>query len=234
MIKMKLVILSGAGLSAESGIQTFRDADGLWNDHSVDEVATLVGFTENPEMVHAFYNQRRREAGKAKPNAAHLALASLDTLSGAEVLHVTQNIDDLCEQAGSCNVLHMHGELMKCRCLSCGEISACNYDLDVDDYCESCGFTSEWGALRPHIVWFNEVPMHLQIIEQALNQCDLFVAIGTSGNVYPAAGFAQRAQAAGAKTVLLNKEAPVNAAMFDEIILGNASEIVPGWVETSL
>jgi len=227
---MKIVVLSGAGLSAESGIATFRDQDGLWENHSVDDVATLAGFTEDPALVYSFYNQRRRELQTVEPNAAHIALAKLEKERGADFLHVTQNIDDLCERAGANKVLHMHGELTKCRCLFCAEVVTWTCDADIDSVCPKCGFKSEWGAMRPHVVWFGEMPMRMKEIENALRCCDLFVAIGTSGKVYPAAGFVQIAKEANAKTLLLNKEPPLGENLFDKTIVGNATEIVPEWV----
>jgi NAD-dependent deacetylase len=229
---MKIVVLSGAGLSAESGIETFREKDGLWNNYPVNEVATLEGFTDNPALVHGFYNERRRKLQTVKPNAAHYALAELENSPGIELFHVTQNIDDLCERAGSKKVVHMHGELLKCRCLMCSEVVCRDRDTNTELKCQKCGFTSKWGGLRPHIVWFGEMPMHMDEIEAALKNCDLFAAIGTSGKVYPAAGFVQTAKEFGKKTVLLNKDAVDNNGYFDEVITGKASQIVPKWVKS--
>jgi NAD-dependent protein deacetylase/lipoamidase len=227
---MKIVVLSGAGLSAESGIETFREENGLWANHCVDDVATMEGFTANPVLVHNFYNERRQQLNTVKPNAAHKALARLENNPEIELYHVTQNIDDLCERAGSKSVIHMHGELLKCRCLQCNKVVSWHKATDIDMACPSCGFTSEWGSLRPHIVWFGEMPMFMNEIESAIRDCDLFVAIGTSGKVYPAAGFSETAKNFGAQTLLLNKDVVDNNNLFDDIIIGNATEIVPDWV----
>jgi NAD-dependent deacetylase len=229
---MKIVVLSGAGLSAESGIETFRDKDGLWENHPVDEVATMDGFTANPILVHKFYNERRRQLQKVKPNAAHYALAELEGCPEVELFHVTQNIDDLCERAGCENVVHMHGELLKCRCLMCAQVVDWHNNTDIDMSCPKCGFTSEWGSLRPHIVWFGEMPMRMKEIETAIEKCDLFVAIGTSGKVYPAAGFVSAAITFDKKTILLNKHEADNNDDFNEIIIGSASQVVPAWVSS--
>lgn len=229
---MKIVVLSGAGLSAESGIETFRAKDGLWANHSVDDVATVKGFTDNPGLVHNFYNERRRQLKEVKPNAAHYALAELENMPGIELVHVTQNIDDLCERAGETKLIHMHGELLKCRCLMCSEVIDWEDDVSIHIPCPKCGFKSEWGALRPHIVWFGEMPMHMHEIEHALNGCELFVAIGTSGKVYPAADFVRIAGNVEAKTLLLNKDPAENSYLFNDSIIGNAAEIVPRWVKS--
>ncbi len=229
---MKIVVLSGAGLSAESGIQTFREKDGLWENYPVEEVASMEGFTSNPSLVHTFYNERRQQLQTVEPNAAHKALADLEQTPGIELFHVTQNIDDLCERAGCRNVVHMHGELLKCRCLMCGKVIAWNQDTDIETACPECGFISEWGGLRPHIVWFGEMPLRMNEIEAAITDCDLFAAIGTSGKVYPAAGFVSLAKGYGKKTVLLNKDAADNDNLFDEVITGNAGAVVPPWVKS--
>ena len=227
-----IVILSGAGLSADSGIQTFRAKDGLWENHPVDEVATPEGFHADPRLVHRFYNERRRQLATVEPNAAHHALAELERSPAVKLLHVTQNVDNLCERAGSNGILHMHGELTKCRCLmGCGNFEW-DGDTSVNTACPGCGFTSEWGGIRPHIVWFGEMPLEMDTIEIALKACDLFVAVGTSGKVYPAAGFVALAKRAGAKTLLLNKDQPDNRHGFDSAITGNASDVVPAWVES--
>ena len=229
---MRIVVLSGAGLSAESGIETFRAADGLWENHSVDAVATREGFTADPKLVHKFYNDRRRQLKEVKPNAAHYALAKLETMPGIELFHVTQNIDDLCERAGATNLVHMHGELLKCRCLRCAKIIQWERDVSIRIACPECGFKSEWGGIRPHIVWFGEMPLYMKEIEDALSNCDLFVAVGTSGLVYPAANFVQMVKSAKAKTLLLNKDPAANNRLFDDVIVGKASEVVPQWVES--
>lgn len=227
----RIVVLTGAGVSAESGIRTFRAADGLWEDHRVEDVASPEGFAANPELVQRFYNERRRQLvhGDTQPNAAHRALARLERDFGGAVLLVTQNIDDLHERAGSENVLHMHGELLKAHCENCGAVTDVRGDLTVDDRCSLCR-----GRLRPHIVWFGEVPLRMDEIVEALDRCDLFAAIGTSGNVYPAAGFVRLARAAGAHTVEINLEASEVNSDFDETRLGPASERVPEWVEEVL
>ncbi len=229
----KVVILTGAGVSAESGIQTFRAADGLWHNHRIEEVASPEGFTKDPALVHQFYNDRRRQLLSAdiNENAAHVALAKLEQHFAGEVLLVTQNIDDLHERAGSTQLVHMHGELLKKRCLGCEQITAVTDDLSVESVCEYCNSTAQ---LRPHIVWFGEMPLQMPRIEKALLQCDLFVSIGTSGNVYPAAGYVQLAAGNGAETLELNLEASATNSLFDQCRLGLASKLVPEWVEELL
>lgn len=223
----RIVILTGAGVSAESGIRTFRAADGLWEDHRVEDVASPEGFAANPELVQRFYNERRRHLlhSNTQPNAAHNSLARLEQECGGDVLVITQNIDDLHERAGSRNVIHMHGELLKARCEDCATVIDLRGDLAVTDRCTLCQ-----GRLRPHIVWFGEVPLFMDETLAALDRCDVFAAIGTSGNVYPAAGFVRVARAAGAHTVELNLEASEVSKDFDETRLGPASEEVPTWV----
>jgi len=224
-----VVILTGAGVSAESGIQTFRAADGLWHAHRIEEVASPEGFEKDPNLVHQFYNDRRQQLLSAdiKENAAHLALAELEAKFAGNVLVVTQNIDDLHERAGSRQLVHMHGELLKKRCQSCGDISDAMENLTTASECQQCKRSSQ---LRPHIVWFGEMPLQMPRIEQALHECDLFVSIGTSGNVYPAAGFVQLASAAGAETLELNLEASATNSLFDQSRQGLASSLVPAWV----
>lgn len=228
-----IVVLTGAGVSAESGIKTFRAVDGLWEDHRVEDVATPEAFERNPQLVQRFYNERRRPLyqHEVKPNAAHLALAKLEQQFSGEFLLVTQNIDNLHEQAGSENLLHMHGEVLKIRCRFSERVFNCERDIDVDEKCECCGLA---GALRPHIVWFGEMPLHMDEISQALSNCDLFVSLGTSGNVYPAAGFVQMANHAGAKTIEINLEASQVASAFDEAIYGQAGDVLPLWVDSVL
>lgn len=230
---MRIVILTGAGVSAESGIATFRDADGLWEGHEVTQVATPEGYISDPELVHSFYNARRRQllSEAVQPNAAHRALARLEAEHPGEVLVVTQNVDDLHERAGSRTVLHMHGELLKARCTSCEAVTEIRVDLSPRTVCPGCGAE---GAVRPHIVWFGELPLHLQEIFPALGRCELFAAIGTSGAVYPAAGFVQRAASAGARTVELNLDASEVSSAFDEVRRGPAGQLVPQWVEELL
>lgn len=222
-----IVILTGAGVSAESGIRTFRAADGLWEDHRVEDVASPEGFAANPELVQRFYNERRRQLlhSDTQPNAAHRALVKLEQEFDGEVLVVTQNIDDLHERAGNHNVIHMHGELLKAHCEDCGTVVDVRGDLTVADRCVRCR-----GRMRPHIVWFGEMPLRMNEIFAALENCDLFAAVGTSGNVYPAAGFVRVARAAGAHTVEINLEASEVNDDFAETRLGPASEQVLEWV----
>ncbi|CAM3758128.1 Sir2 family NAD+-dependent deacetylase [Parendozoicomonas haliclonae] len=219
-----IVVLTGAGISAESGLSTFRLKDGLWDNHPVDEVATPEGFQRNPALVHEFYNARRQQLSSVEPNAAHLALSAFEKSFSGNILLVTQNVDDLHDRAGSHNLVHMHGELLKCRCTACGTIKEIRSDLSTDSLCEDCG---RKGTLRPDIVWFGEMPMELDRIYDALAQCDLFVSIGTSGNVYPAAGFFQEAKMAGAHTVELNLDPGEHASGFDQCLYGPATQLVP-------
>lgn len=223
-----LVILTGAGISAESGLRTFRDAGGLWEGHRVEEVATPEGFARNPALVQAFYNARRRQLAEAEPNAAHAALAELERRWPGEVLLVTQNVDDLHERAGSRNLIHLHGELLKARCARCGGIQPWAGDLFTDTRCPACGTAT----LRPHIVWFGELPFELPRIYGALERCGLFLAIGTSGLVTPAAGFV--AAAARAWTVELNLERGERADAFHDHRAGPATAIVPAFVNDLL
>ena len=225
-----IVVLTGAGISAESGIRTFRAADGLWENHRIEEVASPEGFAANPVLVQDFYNQRRRQllSDEVKENAAHLALARLEQKFDGEFLLVTQNIDDLHERAGSKNLIHIHGELLKKRCTHSSQVSEIRGDISVDEPCDCC---SRAGTLRPHIVWFGEMPMEMQRIEMALAKCDLFVSIGTSGNVYPAAGFVALANQAGATTRMLNLDPSNNGTAFDQGDYGLATELVPEFVE---
>ncbi len=228
-----IVILTGAGVSAESGLGTFRDKDGLWSRYDLTEVATPEGFARDPAKVHAFYNARRRNLATARPNAAHLALARFERhhaeqVADGSVLVVTQNVDSLHEQAGQRNLVHMHGELAKIRCQACQTITVWSGDLDLETPCGRCGRT---GTLRPHIVWFGEIPHHMERISAALEACDLFVSIGTSGAVYPAAGFVAEARQAGAHTVELNLEPSEGQSLFAERHYGPASEIVPAYFD---
>jgi NAD-dependent deacetylase len=228
---MKGVILTGAGISAESGIAVFRGDDGLWEGHQVEDVATPAGFRRDAETVHRFYNGRRRRLAEVGPNAAHLALARLARDWPGELTLVTQNIDDLHERAGSPAVLHMHGELRRSRCAACGAVAECLGDLSRASICGACG---ELDCLRPHVVWFGEMPFHMNEIEQALEAADWFVSIGTSGRVYPAAGFVQVARSAGARTLELNLDPGDQSAVFDESRFGPATECVPRWVDEVL
>lgn len=227
-----IVILTGAGVSAESGVPTFRGADGLWEGHRVEEVATPEAFERDPALVHEFYNRRRRALlGGIEPNPAHLALARLAREHQGRVVLVTQNVDDLHERGGSPEVWHMHGELLKSRCTACGTVAECREDLGDDSSCGTCGVL---GRLRPHVVWFGEMPLLMPQIEGALLEADLFVAIGTSGRVYPAAGFGELAGQGGARTVELNLEQSEVAGTFHECLTGKAGEVVPGFVESLL
>jgi len=231
---MRIFALTGAGVSAESGLGTFRDAGGIWARFDPMKLATPEAFARDPDLVHAFYDARRRNLLAAGQNAAHVALARLEAglaARGGELFLCTQNIDDLHERAGSTRVAHMHGELLKARCLACGQISRWREDMGVTASCPSCG---ETGRLRPHVVWFGEIPLDLDAIFAALAEADLFVAIGTSGSVYPAAGFVAEARALGIRTCEINLEPSDNAALFDERRYGRASEAVPAFVEAVL
>lgn len=226
----RIVVLTGAGISAESGVRTFRDAGGLWEGHRIEEVATPEAFAAHPDRVQAFYNARRAQLKEVQPNAAHLALARLERDWAGEVLVVTQNVDDLHDRAGSRQLIHMHGELRKARCLRCHAVSAWEADLDARSRCPAC---DEAGRLRPHIVWFGEMPLDMPRIFEALDRCDLFVAIGTSGVVYPAAGFVQ-AVSPWAETLELNLEPSAVESAFQTSRQGPASVLVPAWVEDLL
>jgi NAD-dependent deacetylase len=228
-----IFVLTGAGISAESGLGTFRDkqGEGIWAKFDPMKLATPEAFARNPSEVLAFYDLRRRNLLSAKPNAAHLALARLESglvERGGRLTLVTQNIDDLHERAGSRRVIHMHGELLKARCGACEAIHLWRDDLTVTQACPACGRA---GTMRPHVVWFGEMPLALDSIDRALRKADLFVAVGTSGAVYPAAGFVAEARGYGLATCELNLEAADNADLFDEQRLGLASETVPAWVE---
>ncbi len=219
-----IVILTGAGISAESGVRTFRDAGGLWEGHRVEDVATPEGFARDPALVHAFCNARRRQLGEVEPNAAHRALAELERHWPGEVLLVTQNVDDLHERAGQRSLIHLHGELLRARCVNCGGVHAWSGDLDTTTRCPAC----DEAALRPHIVWFGELPFQLPRIYSELERCGLFLAIGTSGLVYPAAGFVAAAERA--RTVELNLERSEVADAFQEHRIGPATVCVPAFI----
>lgn len=233
---MRIFILTGAGVSAESGLGTFRDKSGtgLWARFDPLKLATPEAFARTPEEVHAFYNFRRRKLLAASPNAAHVALARLQrelAARGGAATLVTQNIDDLHERGGARDVIHMHGELLKARCAACGDLRDQRADLSTADRCAACGRV---GAMRPHVVWFGETPLRLAEIGEALAASDLFVSIGTSGSVYPAAGFVAEARRLGVATCEINLEPSDNAAQFDMRRSGAASEAVPAWVEEIL
>ena len=229
-----IVILTGAGISKESGLDTFRCADGIWAKVDLEDVATPEGFARDPALVHRFYNDRRRglRDPAVQPNAAHLALAELERRWSGDLLLVTQNIDDLHERAGSENLIHMHGELLKVRCEYCDALMRWEEPLSTATPCPHCG---RKGGMRPHVVWFGEMPLGMDTIYEKLDTCGLFVSIGTSGNVYPAAGFVQHVRYRGlAHSVELNLEPSQGATLFAEVILGPATEIVPAFVERIL
>ena len=226
-----IVVLTGAGLSAESGLGTFRGEGGLWSEFDLEEVATPQGFARNPERVHDFYNLRRRRLGAAQPNAAHQALARLEREHRGEVLIVTQNIDRLHEAAGTRHLIHMHGELARALCAACAKSVPWTGDLSTETVCAACG---KAGGMRPDVVWFGEMPREMDRIYEALLACDLFVSVGTSGSVYPAAGFVAEAGSAGAHTVELNLEPSEGASLFAEAQYGPATRIVPDFVDRCL
>jgi NAD-dependent deacetylase len=225
-----IVILTGAGISAESGVPTFRGPDGLWEGHRVEDVATPQAFRRDPVLVQRFYDARRAALRNVAPNAAHLALARLDADWPGELLLVTQNVDDLHERAGSRRLLHMHGELNSALCTACGAATPWTGDLGHHPPCPRCAAP----RLRPDIVWFGEMPYHMDRIGDAIAACDLFVSIGTSGAVYPAAGFVEWARDAGAATLELNLDPSAGTSMFDEARHGPATLLVPAWVEAVL
>ncbi len=228
-----IVVLTGAGISAESGLKTFRADDGLWENHRVEDVATPEAFERDPLLVHRFYNARRRQllAPQTQPNAAHRALAELEHQFDGEFLLVTQNIDNLHERAGSRQLIHMHGRLLKARCAVTGKVYDCQQDMQPSTPCPCC---EQAGNLRPDIVWFGEMPMHMEQIYDHLEHCDLFISIGTSGAVYPAAGFVQAARLCGAHTLELNLEPSKVQSVFEQQCYGPATEIVPAFVQTLL
>jgi NAD-dependent deacetylase len=226
-----IVILTGAGISAESGLATFRGPDGLWEGHRVEDVCTPQALARDPALVLNFYDARRQALGTVEPNAAHRALARLDAEWPGELLIVTQNVDDLHERAGARRLIHIHGELLSALCRACGDRSRFTGAMIDGPACPGCG---REGALRPDIVFFGEIPYEMEAIEAALLNADLFVSIGTSGAVYPAAGFVQLANAAGARTLELNLDQTTGSAWFDETRTGAASRLVPAWVEELL
>ena len=226
-----IIVLTGAGISADSGLATFRGADGLWEGHRVEDVATPEAFVRDPALVHQFYDARRARLGTVEPNAAHEALARLDDQWPGELLLVTQNVDDLHERAGSKRLIHMHGELTSGWCLVCDERFAWEGPMGEGASCPGC---EAEGHVRPDIVWFGEMPYEMERIDRALMDADLFVSIGTSGNVYPAAGFVQTAKYVGARTLEMNLEPSLGSYLFDESRIGKAGELVPRWVEDLL
>ena len=231
-----IVVLTGAGISAESGVPTFRASDGLWEGHKVEDVATPAAFIRDPDQVHRFYNQRRRFLlDGIEPNAAHQAIADFSQQFSGQFTLVTQNIDNLHQRAGTKYVYPMHGELLKIRCQDTGQLFDCTSDTQKEQHCPCCDIA---GNLRPHVVWFGEMPLFMETIEQALAQCDLFIAIGTSGNVYPAAGFVQTARYYGADTVEMNlvPTTPdhLGGSVFDQEIIGPATVTVPTFFQLLL
>lgn len=234
LLARNIFVLTGAGVSAESGLSTFRDKGGLWEQYNIDEVASIQGYERDPAKVLAFYNMRRSRHGDISPNAAHLALADLEKAweaRGGTLTLCTQNIDNLHERAGSRRVIHMHGELGKVRCHDCGDITPADGELSLELGCRACG---RIGGLRPHVVWFGEAPLEMDAIYEALAAADLFVAIGTSGMVYPAAGFVAAARRGGIPTMEINLAPSDNADLFDAARYGKASEAVPAWVAEML
>ncbi|MDQ1155338.1 NAD-dependent deacylase [Brevundimonas sp. SORGH_AS_0993] len=232
---MNLVVLTGAGISAESGVPTFRASDGLWCGHRIEDVATPEGYAADPALVQDFYNRRRRQLAEVQPNAAHRALADLAARWEGDFLLVTQNVDDLHDRAhadtppaAGFGLIHMHGELLKGRCTRSGVVMDWPGDMAADQPSPH----HPQGRIRPHIVWFGEMPLDMARIERALEACDLFVSIGTSGAVYPAAGFVQAARYAGARTVEINLEPTSGARLFDEGVYGPATQAVPAFLDT--
>lgn len=226
----KIVILTGAGISAESGLETFRAEDGLWAQHRVEDVATPEGFARDPKLVVDFYNARRAQAAAVKPNAAHIALARLEADHDGEVIVITQNVDDLHERGGSNVVMHMHGHLKGALCASCDKRWPAPMVMAVGDPCPSCDAPSA----RPDIVWFGEMPYDMDALFDHLASADIFAAIGTSGNVYPAAGFVAEARRAGAHTLEFNLERSSVGSQFEEHRTGPASQTVTAWVDELL
>lgn len=226
-LKSNIVVMTGAGISAESGIKTFRDADGLWRNYRIEEVASPIAFKRDPKLVWEFYLMRRKQALECKPNRGHLAIAELEKRvkeNGGNFLLITQNVDGLHKRAGSENIIEIHGNLIYSRCTKCGEVFE-----DRTIYKELPPYHHCGGMLRPHIVWFGEYlnPEHLEASEKALANCDIFIVIGTSGVVYPAAGFVHIAKGYGKKTVCVNKDKPANIDYFDEFYQGKAGELLP-------
>lgn len=226
----RIVVLTGAGISAESGVNTFRDNGGLWENHRIEDVATPEAFERTPELVQRFYNLRRAQLTEVKPNAAHLALANFEQEYDGEFLLVTQNVDDLHDRAGSQKLLHMHGELKKVRCVRTHRVYDWSNDITDNTLCECC----QQPNLRPHIVWFGEMPLFMDEIYRALQSCDLFISVGTSGHVYPAAGFVELATQAGADTIEINLEPSQVKDAFQEHIYGKAGLMLPMYLKKLL
>ncbi len=233
MNQPRIVVLTGAGISAESGVRTFRDNGGLWEEHRVEDVATPDAWAFDPEMVWRFYQARRRQLLEVQPNGAHLALALLQKNMKQFTL-ITQNVDDLHERGGSSDVIHMHGELRTLRCEASQRSEVRMQASDLTDDVSLCSCCANPVRMRPDIVWFGEIPMHMEAILNAVETCEVFIVVGSSGHVYPAAGLVDQANNAGARTVLVNLEAPINASAFDEILLGPAGELLPQLVDRLL
>lgn len=233
MIGSSVVVLTGAGISAESGVRTFRDNDGLWEEHRIEDVATPHAWESNPELVWHFYQLRRKQLLEVEPNPAHFALTKLEE-GVSEFTLITQNVDDLHERGGSSKVIHIHGRLRTLRCEFSGENEERMKDKDLVDDFLFCNCCEKPNLLRPDIVWFGEVPMHMEEIYESVESCDYFIVIGSSGHVYPAAGLVNVAKSNGAKTILINFDSPTNALAFDDIHLGKAGEILPDLIKSWL
>ena len=233
MRNSRIVVLTGAGISAESGVRTFRDNDGLWENHRIEDVATPEAWSRDPSLVWKFYQARRNQLLLVEPNPAHKALARLESDVESFTL-ITQNVDDLHERGGSTSPIHMHGSLRTLRCeeTSKAEVRMANSDLGEDFvYCNCCVQASR---MRPDIVWFGEVPMRMEEIYRSVEECDIFIVIGSSGHVYPAAGLVNFANSSGARSILVNYEVPINGHDFDEVHIGRAGELLPGIVSSWL
>ena len=227
-IYRNIAILTGAGISAESGLATFRSSNGLWNNHKVEDVASIEGFQRNPALVHDFYNNLKTEFQQAKPNAAHLALTKLQKEYPAEINIITQNVDTLHEKAENQNVFHIHGQINQAVCLNCGQVLEAWGDVDTETVCPHC---QVMGMMKPNIVFFGENLLCMDKVENILRKCELFISIGTSGVVYPAAGFVQLAKYYGADTVEFTLDTTANNYMFDKHIFGKAGETLPPYIE---
>lgn len=223
----KIAILSGAGISAESGLATFRSSNGLWNNHRVEDVASIEGFERNPALVHDFYNELKIEIQKAKPNPAHLAITKLQQNLPAEINVITQNVDTLHEKAGNKNIYHIHGQINQSVCLNCGHILETWGDVDEQTSCPHCQTV---GMMKPNIVFFGENLLYMDQVDKILRSCDLFISIGTSGVVYPAAGFVQIAKYYGADTIEFTLDTTANNYLFDHHVYGKAGETFPSYV----
>lgn len=226
-----IVILTGAGISAESGLATFRSSNGLWNNHRVEDVASIEGFERNPELVHDFYNNLKEEIQQAKPNAAHLAITELQQKYPAKISIITQNVDTLHEKADNQNVYHIHGQINQAVCLNCGHILETFGDVTTETFCENCQTT---GMMKPNIVFFGEQLLCMDEVEKLLRTCDLFISVGTSGVVFPAAAFVQTTKYYGAETYEFTLETTSNNFYFDHHIYGKAGETLPKFVDELL